>query len=290
MYPVSHDPADLPTERRLLHPLPDLLLGQKVGVLLEGGGSELVLLPEIRLEVPVRVPERVEERLDEVPHRAGVPAGGGVAVVDARHAQQALAGGGRDESGAAGRRDEADADRAALAGDLGRDGVGEAALAPPVSAADGGDVELRREDGAADGGGDLRRALVPQADVAVGVPHGHEGLEPRALPGGALLLHRHDLHDLVLELVLEEVIDDLGLLHGDGEEEYLLDGPDLPLLHETSELGDGDPDVLVASSLASAASAASASAAAIAVSTATASAAASSSETSSFVRHDYLFS
>jgi len=114
-----------------------------------------------------------------------------------------------------------------------------------------------------------------------GISDSNEGLEASTLTGRTLLLHRHDLHDLVLELVLQEVVNDLGLLHGDGEEEDLLDGSDLALLYETAELGDGSPNVLVTVS-----ASASAAPAASAISSASASTAATSSETSTFFRHD----
>jgi len=172
--------------------------------------------------------------------------------------QELLAGEGGDEAGTAGSGDEADADGAALAGDLAGDGVGEAGLAAPEAAADGGDVELRGGDGAADGGGDLRGALDAEADVTGGVADGDEGLEAGALTGRRLLLDGHDLHDLVLEAVLEEEVDDLGLLDGEGEEEDLLDRADLALLDETAELGHWSPDVLVAISASTAASSAAA--------------------------------
>ena len=61
------------------------------------------------------------------------------------------------------------------------------------------------------------------------VSNSDERLEARALTSRGLLLDGHDLHDLVLELVLEEVVDDLGLLDRDGEEEDFFEtrGPDL---------------------------------------------------------------
>jgi pyruvate/2-oxoglutarate dehydrogenase complex dihydrolipoamide acyltransferase (E2) component len=102
----------------------------------------------------------------------------------------------------------------------------------------------------------FRRALYPEAEVAVRVADGDERLEAGALAGARLLLDGHDLHHLVLELVLEEVVDDFSLLHGEGEEEDLLDAADLALLHEAAELGDGDPHVLLAATAPAAAPAA----------------------------------
>jgi hypothetical protein len=54
-------------------------------------------------------------------------------------------------------------------------------------------------------------------------------LEARALSGARLLLHGHDLHDLVLERGAQEELDDLVLLDGHGEEVDLLHGLDLAL-------------------------------------------------------------
>mmetsp|Transcript_17823 Transcript_17823/g.50522 ORF Transcript_17823/g.50522 Transcript_17823/m.50522 type:complete len:228 (-) Transcript_17823:203-886(-) len=212
----------------------NLLLGEEVGVLLVRVGEDGVVLPQLRREVPVGGAEGVEEGLDGVAHGARVAAGAGVAIVDAGHVHELLAGRGGDEPRSARGRDETDADGSALSGDLARHGVRHPGHASPVPSSHGGDVELGGGDGAADGGGHFGGALDPEADVAGAVAHGHEGLEAGALAGGRLLLHGHDLHDLVLQLVLEEEVDDLGLLHRNGEEEDLLDARDLALLHEAA--------------------------------------------------------
>ena len=56
-------------------------------------------------------------------------------------------------------------------------------------------------------------------------------LEAGALSCSRLLLHWHDLHDLVLEGALQEGLHDLVLLHREGEQEDLLQALDLPLQH-----------------------------------------------------------
>lgn len=88
-----------------------------------------------------------------------------------------------------------------------------------------------------------------------------------------LLLHGRQLDDLVLERLAEEIVDDLSLLDGDGEEVDLLERLDLTVLDQTTELGDGHPLLLLVGSPA-ASSAASASASATAALTASAAASA----------------
>merc|ERR1719394_2133015 len=87
-----------------------------------------------------------------------------------------------------------------------------------------------------------------------------------------LLLDGHDLQDLVLQLRAQESVDDLGFFDGQREEVDLLQGPDLLVLDEATELGDGDPLILLlaASATATATSAAATSAAASTTATATA--------------------
>jgi len=266
------------------HHLDNLFLGQKVGVLLERVVRQLVLLPKIRLQVTVCVPQSVEQGLDKVTHGPGVTPGGGVAIINTSHAQEALPGGGGHQTGTTRSRDEPDPDGSALTRHLRGDSVGHGCIPSPVPASDGGNIELSAEDGTSDGGGHLGGALDTKADMSRSVADSHKGLKSRALSSRTLLLNGHDFHDLVLELVLEEVVNDLGLLHGDGEEEDLLNAADLALLHEAAELSHRDPHVLLAVATAtSAASATSPSAAPIATATV---AAASSSKTSAFVRHD----
>ncbi|KAK1735921.1 hypothetical protein QTG54_013368, partial [Skeletonema marinoi] len=259
-------------------------LGKEISVLLERSGSQGIFLPEIRLEVTVGVTKSVEKSLDEVTHGTGVTTGGGVAILNTSHGQKTLSTGGGNQSSTTGGRDETNTDGTTLSSHLGGDSVGHATLTSPESTTDGGDVELGGKDGTTDGGGNLRGALDSKTDVSIGVSNGNEGLETSTLTSRTLLLNRHDLHDLILELVLQEVVDDLGLLNRDGEEEDLLNGSNLSLLYETSELGDGDPNVFVTSTLTSASTATSSAATTVSASTSS-----SSSETSAFFRHCIAF-
>ena len=95
-----------------------------------------------------------------------------------------------------------------------------------------------------------------------------ESLETHALTGAGLLLHGHDLHHLIGELRADEVLHDLVLLNGDGEEVDVLQGLDLALLHQAAELGARGPLVLVV--IAAPAAAASSAASTVAPATVTA--------------------
>lgn len=95
---------------------------------------------------------------------------------------------------------------------LARDGVRFTDLVTPVAATNWNDGELGEDDSSADSGGDFLAALDAQADVAVAVTDGDEGLEASSLTGTGLLLDGHDLQHLVLESAAQEEIDDLELL------------------------------------------------------------------------------
>lgn len=65
---------------------------------------------------------------------------------------------------------------------------------------------------------------------------GESHLETGALACSRLLLHGHNLHDLILEGALQEGLDDLVLFHGEGEEEDLLQTLDLSLQAKEAQL------------------------------------------------------
>ena len=110
----------------------------------------------------------------------------------------------------------------------------------PVTSSDGDNGELGKDDGAADSSCDFLGALDAETDMTVEVSNGDERLEPGTLTSTGLLLYRHDLHDLILELGQEE-IDNLEFLDGEREKVDLLHGFDLAVLYETAQLGDGNP-------------------------------------------------
>ena len=226
-------------------------LGEQVGELLVRGLGEVGIGPEVGGEVTVGQGAAAENGLDEVTHGLGLSSGGGVAILDTGELKNPLGGGGGDEAGTAGSGDQADGDGARLARDLLGNGVGLTDLVSPVSTPDGDNGELGGDDGTADGVGDFLGALDTETNVAVGVTNGNEGLEAGALTGAGLLLHGHDLHNLILHLG-EEQVNDLVLLDGQREKVDVLNGLDLAIPGEAAELGDGDPSLLLISTTATA--------------------------------------
>jgi len=108
--------------------------------------------------------------------------------------------------------------------------VGHAGSTAPVSPAHRNDVEFGDGDSPTDGVGNLTGALHAETDVSFAVSNGDESLKSCALTGRTLFLDGHDLHDLVLE-GRKKMVDDLCLLHGDGEEENILEPVNFSVLH-----------------------------------------------------------
>ena len=123
--------------------------------------------------------------------------------------------------------------------------MGSTGVGAPVSTADRDQVHFGVDDASSDGCGNLLGGLHAKTNVACSVTDSDVALEAGALTSGCLLLHRHDLHHLVLEGGAEEVIDYLVLLDWQGEKEDLLDGFDLALFDKATKFGDRDPLVLV---------------------------------------------
>eukprot|EP00968_Pinguiococcus_pyrenoidosus_P014170 scaffold1282_cov251-Pinguiococcus_pyrenoidosus.AAC.83 len=220
-------------------------LGKEVGVLLVQVRHEGRRRPQVRGQEAVGLAEREEYRLDEVAHGTRVAARAGVAVLQPGQRQDALGGRRGHQARTTGRGDEPHADGAALAGHGRGHGVRVPELPPPVPTAHGDERQLGVADGSADGGGHLLGALDSKPHVAIFVAHGHEGLEPRPLARSGLLLHGHDLHDLVLELGAQEVVHDGRLLDGHAEQVDLLQRRDLVVRHQAAQLGARHPGIII---------------------------------------------
>ena len=140
--------------------------------------------------------------------------------------------------------------RDTAASHLAKNCVGLADLTPPVASSHRDDGQLGQDDGSTDGSGYFFRTLVTQIDMSVVIPDGNKCLEPGPLASTGLLLHGHNLQNLILEGCSREKVNDLRLLDRQREKVDLLQGLDLHVLDQAAQLGNGEP--LLVLSLASA--------------------------------------
>ena len=124
--------------------------------------------------------------------------------------------------------------REPVASHLARDRMGLADLVPPVYLLHGDNGELGQNDGPTDSNGYLLRTLDTQTNMSVVIPDGDKCLEPGPLASTCLLLHRHDLQNLILEGRPQENVNDLRSLDGQREEIDLLQGFDLHVLDQAA--------------------------------------------------------
>lgn len=258
----------------------DHLLSEEIGVLLLRSRSQVVRSPQVGGQETGGLGKGVVHGHGQVTSGTGVTSGGGVNILDTSHGQQLLGDEGSDNAGTTRSRDKSASDGSALSGDLARHGVRSTRVEAPVSTADRDKVHLGVDDTTTDGSGNLLGSFDTKSNVAISVTDSDVALEASALTSGGLLLHRHDLHDLVSQGRAQEVVNDLVLLDREGEKEDLLNRLDLALLHQATELGDWDPLALtfVASSSTTSASS---TASATALTVASTSSSTSSSKTSS---------
>jgi hypothetical protein len=168
----------------------------------------------------------------------------GVDILDTAVLDNLLGDLGRDATGTSGSRDHADGNRAHLALNLGGDSVDTTDLGAPVATTDRDDLHLGVDEGALDGNLDFLADLDTETDVTLAVTASDDSLEAGTLTGLGLLLDGEDAHDLVGELsagVLDEALDNLAFLDGDGVSVNLLKRLDETVLYETAEFGKGSP-------------------------------------------------
>jgi len=207
---------------------------QELGVGIEGMVITLWLAPEVGGQEGVGVLKSVEGGSDEVTLGSGLSLRTGVNVTDTGQLEDLLGGGGSNDAGTSGGGDESNSDGAAFSGDLGGDGVSVTDLVTPITSSDGDQVELGVGNGTLDGTLDFLGALPAQTDVTVGVTDDDVGFESGSLTGLGLLLDGLDLHNLLLKSFLQEEVNDVGLLDGDGPSEDIFDGSDFSALDESS--------------------------------------------------------
>merc|ERR1719192_2085082 len=120
-------------------------------------------------------------------------------------------------------------------------------LVTPITSTDGHKTKLGINKGTLDSNLDFLGDLDSKTDVASHITDSNNSLEAGSLTGSGLLLNGDDLHDIVLELVvglLDESVDNLGFLDGDGVGVDFLEGSDFASVDQSSELGLGEPFIL----------------------------------------------
>jgi hypothetical protein len=246
-------------------------------VLFDQGSFVFGLLPEIGSQVSVGFLEGVEGGLQEVFSGLGAASGGGLDVSNTSHLEDLLGGGGSDDTRTSGTGDESDSDGTALTGDLSGDGVRSTDLVTPVTSSDGDHVKLSINDSTLNSTLDFLGDLNTETQMAFTITDQDNSLESGSLTGGGHLLDGLDLHDFFLKLILEESVDDGGLLDGEGVFVDFFNLFDETLVDESAELGNGGPFFFNGTSLGAALTVSAASAEASAASAASVSSVTSSS-------------
>ena len=203
------------------------------------------LLPEIRGQEAVGTGQSSEGGLGEVAQSLGVTTSRSEHILYTSELQHLGGGLGSDDASTTGSGNKAQSDRSALAGGLGGHSVGLTDLVTPITTTNGDDGKLGQDDGGTDSSSHLLSALHTETDVSVAVANDNEGLETSPLTGTSLLLHRHDLQYLILELLLtKEVINYLVFFDGHREQIDLFEFLDVTGFDKTTELGGRDPRLL----------------------------------------------
>jgi len=218
-----------------------MVLGQVVSVLLNWGARELGVLPQIRCEIGVGLGNGLVGGLGEVAQRSGTSRCRSVAILNTCHFQELLGHWGRDDPSSTWCRNETHQNGTTFARDLAWNGVGFSDLVPPVSSSNWNDGQFGQDNSSTNCSGYFLGALDSKTDVSVEVANGNESLETSSLTSPSLLLDRHDLQHLVLEGLTQEMIDDLKLLDWQRKQVDLLQGFDLSITDQTSQLGYRDP-------------------------------------------------
>lgn len=242
--------------------------------------DEVGLWPEIWGKESVGLLQALEHGSAEVLSSSGLSSTGGVHIIDTGELQDLLGNGSSNATSSSWGWDHSNVTGTALSSNLDWDGMDTSDSGTPESSSDWDKVDLSIEEGTLNGDLDLLGDLDTNTNVTISVTDGNDSLESSSLTSLGLLLDGEDAHDLIGELGLhvgEESVGDWGFLDWDGVSVNFLEGLDLSVLDESSELGEWGPLFLLSSSSTWAASAASASStAASAASIAEASASASS--------------
>jgi len=223
--------------------------------------DEVSLWPEIWGKESVCLLQALENSSAEVFSGSGLSDTSGINIIDTSEGQDLLGDLSGNATGTSWGWDESDNSRTALSLNLARDGVDTTDSGSPVTSSDWNDVVLGIKECSLNGNLDFLSDLDSDTNVTLSVTDSDNSLESGSLSSLGLLLDGKDAHDLVGELVLglgDKSVNDLGLLDWDGVSVDLLEGLDLVVLNESSELGEWGPFFLESSSSSSSAEAASA--------------------------------
>ncbi|KAH3667994.1 hypothetical protein OGAPHI_001748 [Ogataea philodendri] len=202
------------------------------------------LLPQVRSQETVSRTDGSETSLQGVLGSSGGTGGGGVDVLDTSKLQDGLDSWGGNDTGTSWSRNQSNVDGTTLTRTLVSDGVRSTKVGSPVTSSDWNQGQLGDDDGTSDGSGQLLGNLDTKTNVTVGVTNNNNNLHSGSLTSSGLLLHRKNLHHLVLE-TWNKLVDDLVLFHWQRVEVNLLNRRNLLGLHESSELGDWNPALLL---------------------------------------------
>ena len=173
----------------------------------------------------------------EVGGGLGVTKGAGEDILETGHVKELLGDGTGDDTATPWSWDEPHPDGTALASDSVWNSVWSTELVTPVAPPHWKDGELGVDHSTLDGVGNFGGGLDTETDVTLVVTNGDAGLKAGPLTGTGLLLDWLDLHDLILELLTEKVVDNFWFLDWDGVKIDLFDGLDTAGKDETAELG-----------------------------------------------------
>src|SRR5438093_3583116 len=121
-------------------------------------------------------------------------------------------------------------------------------LPTPTTPTDRNNIQLRLDSPLVDSRPDLASLPLPQPDIAIPIPDGHDRPEARSLPRVGLLLHEANAQNLLLD-VRQQGIHNLRLLDPQPLREDLLHRHNLALLHLPAQLRLRDPADLLARTL-----------------------------------------
>ena len=207
--------------------------------------------PEVGGQVLVGVSQRVEGSLDEVLGGSGVTGSLRVAIIDTSELEEFLGDGCANNAGTTRGGHELNADGSALTSYLAGHGMDSANSVTPETTSDGNELQFGVNQGALDSNLHFLGNLDAETDMTSLVTNGNNCLKAGTLSGLGLLLDGDDLHDLVGEgnlglsrlALSNEFVNNLGLLNGNGVGVDFLEGRDEVALHQSTELGLGDPFV-----------------------------------------------